>query len=296
MIFPNMNFNNHFLDNKKFSIFKDRFSGLISVPHPYNSYSDQGIEYYHNKTGQRCDNFSKETAQENFLFAGCSYTYGSGLPYEHTWGYKLNKDLGGEHFYNVSAPARNFQVIINDIYTYIRLFGKPKAIFLLLPDLKREHVVRFETNPELGDYYELYPAVSMSFNVKDSWDRPANKKNLNLKKDHQYLNMEKVYYDFYNTMSQLEDYLESLEVPLLWTTWDEWFQKSLAGEKIFKNYFELDSLEEYVEKNIYPPAELGKNRKYWLIAADKPYPHPGIMEQQFYASQFFKKFDEIKKI
>ena len=67
-------------------------------------------------------------------------------------------------------------------------------------------------------------------------------------------------------------------------------------EKIFKNYFELDSLEEYVEKNIYPPKELGKNKKYWLIAADKPYPHPGIMEQQFYYSQFFKKFDEIKKI
>jgi hypothetical protein len=289
MIFPDMRFNKHFLSNKKFSIFKDRFSGF-QVPEPFNSYIDQGIKYSHNKNARRCDDFSKETAQENFLFAGCSYTYGSGLPYQHTWAYKLNKDLNGENFYNVGMPARNFQVIINDIYTYIRLFGKPKAIFLLLPDLKREHVVKLERNDEYGDYYEIKPTVSMSFNLKNPENQSSNKK------DHQYLNMEKVYYDFYNTMSQLEDYLESLKIPFLWTTWDEWFQKSLAEEKIFKNYFELDSFEEYVEKNIYPPAELGKNRKYWLIAADKPYPHPGIMEQQFYSSQFFKKFDEIKKV
>jgi hypothetical protein len=288
MIFPNMGLNKHFLSNKKFSILKDNFSSFY-VPEPFNSYTDQGIEYYHNRDGRRCDNFSKETAQENFLFAGCSYTYGTGLPYQHTWAYKLNKDLNGENFYNVGMPARNFQVIINDIYTYIRLFGKPKTIFLLLPDLKRDHVVRLETNLEQGDYYEVYPIVSMSFNSKDPEKESYNKK------DHKYLNMEKVYYDFYNTMSQLEDYLESLEIPFLWTTWDQWFQKSLAGEKIFKNYFELDSLEEYVEKNIYPPEELGKNRKYWLIAADKPYPHPGIMEQYFYSSQFFKKFDEIKR-
>jgi hypothetical protein len=289
MIFPTMGLNKSFLSNKKFTIFKDNFSSFY-VHEPYNCSTDQGIEYCHNISGRRCDNFSKETAQENFLFAGCSYTYGTGLPYQHTWAYKLNKDLNGENFYNVGMPARNFQVIINDIYTYIRLFGKPKTIFLLLPDLKRDHVVRLETNLEQGDYYEVYPIVSMSFNSKDPENQSSNKK------DHQYLNMEKVYYDFYNTMSQLEDYLESLKIPFLWTTWDELFQKSLAGEKIFKNYFELDSLEEYVEKNIYPPAELGKNRKYWLIAADKPYPHPGIMEQQFYASQFFKKFDEIKKV
>lgn len=292
MIFPNMNFNTHFLSNKKFSLFKNNFSSFY-VPEPFNSYIDQGIEYSHNKTARRCDDFSKETAQKNFLFAGCSITYGTGLPYQHTWAYKLNKDLNGENFYNVGMPARNFQVIVNDIYTYIRLFGKPKTIFLLLPDLKRDYTIKLKKNLEHGDYYEVYPIVSMSFNPKDPLGLPDNKKNL--KKDHDYLDIEKTYYDFYNTMSQLEDYLESLEIPFLWTTWDEWFQKSLVGEKIFKNYFELDSLEEYVEKNIYPPVELGKNKKYWLIAADKPYPHPGIMEQHFYSSQFFKKFDEIKK-
>jgi hypothetical protein len=289
MIFPSISFKNGFLTNEEFSLFKNKFSGFL-VPEPYNCYTDQGIEYYHNRTGQRCDHFSKETSQENFLFAGCSYTYGSGLPYQHSWAYKLNKDLNGENFYNVGMPARDFQVIVNDIYTYIKLFGKPKAIFLLLPGLNRDYSVKLETKTGHGDHYSIYPIVSMSFNSKDPENQSSNKK------DHKYLNIEKVYYDFYNTMSQLEDYLESLEIPFLWTTWDQWFQKSLAGEKIFKNYFELDSLEEYVEKNIYPPAELGKNRKYWLIAADKPYPHPGIMEQQFYASQFFKKFDEIKKV
>jgi hypothetical protein len=279
------------LSNQEFSLFKDRFA-MSPGFYPYNSYTDHyGIHYFHNRTGQRCDEFFKETSKDNFLFAGCSYTYGLGLPHEFSWAYMVNNNLKGKKFHNLSFPGIGFRIIINDIYTYIRLFGKPKAIFTMFPGLSRDYGIYFNIDQNYNSYYNVELRTRITFDPNQPLKFYYNKEKK--EKELKYLEFEKIHYDFYHALSQLEDYLESLEIPFLWTTWSNNLKETLSGEKIFKNYFELGSLEEYAENNIYPPLELGENRKYWLKAADKPHPHPGIMEQQFYSSQFLNKFDGI---
>jgi hypothetical protein len=282
-----------YLKHSQFALFKDKLSASPGSE-PLNSYTDQGIEYIHNKTGQRCDDFSKNEASQNFLFAGCSYTYGLGIPYQFSWGYKLNKDLGSKKFYSLASPGRDFQVIINDIYQYIRMFGKPKGIFAMFPNLDRDHRVNFKIDNNKQPHYEIQNISLLgmgSGNTRKSFNTPEEFQTV-----HDYIRIETLSYNFYNALYQLEDYLEAIGVPFLWTTWYPQLAESISGEtKMFKNYFLLDFSiwEKYKKDNFYPPESLGENRKYWLEAVDKPNPHPGIMEHEFYASQFLSKFDGI---
>jgi hypothetical protein len=279
-----------YLNNKQISFFKNNLS--FNLGHYPNSTSEvEGITYTTNNFGHRCDDFSKETASDNFLFAGCSFTFGVGVPYEHSWGYELNKQLNGNHFYNVSAAGRNAQVIVNEIYQYIRLFGKPKKVFVMFPNMDRDYFIKFYNNDHHGLHYKIETVGLLDpggryFETHDDFYTIFK-----------YIKIETLFYDFYHAVSQLEDYLELLEIPFLWTTWCSQLSDSFKGEKIFKNYFELDFSyweEKYRKENFYPPKSLGKNRKYWLDGADRPNPHPGILEHKFFASQFLKKLDEIE--
>jgi hypothetical protein len=277
-----------YLNNRQINLFKNKLSFNLGN-YPDVTDESQGITYSFNNFGHRCDDFFKETASDNFLFAGCSFTHGIGIPYEHSWGYELNKQLNGNHFYNVSGAGRNAQVIINEIYQYIKLFGKPKKVFAMFPNLDRDYSVGFYNNDIHGLHYKIEPISLLSpggkfFETDDDFYTIFK-----------YIKIETLFYDFYHAISQLEDYLELLEIPFLWTTWNLDLAESLNGEPIFKNYFELDfdGFGEYRKENFYPPKSLGKNRKFWLEGGDKPDPHPGILEHKYFASQFLKKLDEI---
>ena len=277
-----------YLNNRQINLFKNKLSFNLGN-YPDVTDESQGITYSFNNFGHRCDDFFKETASDNFLFAGCSFTHGIGIPYEHSWGYELNKQLNGNHLYTVSGAGRNAQVIINEIYQYIKLFGKPKKVFAMFPNLDRDYSVGFYNNDIHGLHYKIEPISLLSpggkfFETDDDFYTIFK-----------YIKIETLFYDFYHAISQLEDYLELLEIPFLWTTWNLDLAESLNGEPIFKNYFELDfdGFGEYRKENFYPPKSLGKNRKFWLEGGDKPDPHPGILEHKYFASQFLKKLDEI---
>jgi hypothetical protein len=277
-----------YLNNRQINLFKNKLSFNLGN-YPDVTDESQGITYSFNNFGHRCDDFSKETASDNFLFAGCSFTHGIGIPYEYSWGYELNKQLNGNYFYNISAAGRNAQVIVNEIYQYIKLFGKPKKVFAMFPNMDRDYFISFYNNDVHGLHYKIEPVGLLSpggksFETDDDFYKIFN-----------YIKIETLFYDFYHAVSQLEDYLELLGVPFLWTTWNEDLAKSLNGEPIFKNYFELDfdGFGEYRKENFYPPKSLGKNRKYWLQGADRPNAHPGILEHKYFASQFLKKLGEI---
>jgi hypothetical protein len=279
----------YYLNNRQINLFKNNLSFNLKN---YPNFTDesQGITYTFNNLGYRSDDFSKEAASDNFLFAGCSFTFGTGVPYENSWGYELNKQLNGNHFYNISEAGRNAQVIVNEIYQYIKLFGKPKKVFAMFPNMDRDYSISFNNDDLYGLHYKIEPVGLLnpggkSFKTDDDFYTIFN-----------YIKIETLFYDFYHAVSQLEDYLELLGVPFLWTTWNENLAESLRGEPIFKNYFELDfnGFGEYRKENFYPPKSLGKNRKFWLEGADKPGPHPGILEHKYFAFQFLKKLDEIE--
>jgi hypothetical protein len=264
-----------------YDMFKNNLSGTL-YSGSSSSFSQFGIEYKLNNFGYRSDDFNYNN-QEVILFSGCSFTFGAGIPYDYIWTKQLSEKYNMP-LNSLAAPGRDYQVIINEIYKYIDFFGKPKAVAIMFPNVERHRKIALYNNQKA---YDIEPVLLHQYDKKIF----ASKKEYMAVKE--YFNKETLYYDFYNSVSQLEKYLSAIKVPFFWTTWDKDLADSFDGYDVFDNYFKLGSFEKYAKDNIGPPLSLGKNSKYWIDGADYPNPHPGIMEHSFFAKQFDIKIGGI---
>jgi hypothetical protein len=81
----------------------------------------------------RSPSFTKDV---DYLFSGCSVTYGIGLQKNHLWYEQLMQELKGSYscvaMHGDSIPGQ-----VLKIFAYIKEFGNPKNIIALFPDLNR---------------------------------------------------------------------------------------------------------------------------------------------------------------
>ena len=68
----------------------------------FDGYPDANISYKLNNYGYRSDNFNKADVT-NSLFAGCSFTFGVGLPLENVWCKVVHNRIGIGKFYNLGS-------------------------------------------------------------------------------------------------------------------------------------------------------------------------------------------------
>ena len=236
-----------------------------------NNYPDENIKYSFNNESYRCDNFNLEKTNNNFLFSGCSYTFGSGLPYNSTWAYQLNKDLSGDQFYNLGLNANSQKSIIYDVYNYIRKYGKPKAVFILFPDISRvigfvDSLSSIEVKTRLLN--EEYPNESSRFFTQDL-----------------------LYFDFYNSICALEDYLKSINVPFLWGTWHQETEKVLnLVSKNFNNYVKIFTNPSSAKYFKDVKLESNMSNRYWDRSRDVT--HPGIKTQMIIKNIFLDEWEK----
>jgi hypothetical protein len=239
-----------------------------------DNFPDEEIKYEYNSDCYRCDEFNLEDSNYNFLFNGCSVTIGTGLPYEGTWAYQLNKDLGGKKFYNLATNGGSYKSIINDTYTYIRKYGKPKGVFIMFPNIQR--LVSFI------EYKDTVKQTTIHFAFMD------NVKTV--------MTEEFTYYDFYNSVCALEDYLNSLNIPFLWSTWNQEVDENLCKiQKNFKNYtsmFYHEKTKMFFANKDYP-IEISK--KYWEKSRDML--HSGVKMQMWHKKileyEWKKRYENI---
>jgi len=100
---------------------------------------------------------SVDVGRADIIAAGCSQTYGVGVPEEIRWSNQLGKSMNMSQA-TVSLPGWSTQSIVNGVMSYIKQYGKPKVVALLLPDFYRydllvnkdSMVFRLE-NPKLPD-------------------------------------------------------------------------------------------------------------------------------------------------
>lgn len=97
---------------------------------------DKDTEYNYNSFGYR----SKEFIQnEDLLIAGCSHSFGLGIPEHETWGSIVAKQ-NNLSYSNISIIAGSITTIVQNIFAYIRKFGKPKNLMILFPEFNRLHL------------------------------------------------------------------------------------------------------------------------------------------------------------
>ena len=112
-------------------------------PKKYNKRLIEKVDISVNNFLHRSEDFSVlDNSKTNILFAGCSVTFGEGLPESHSWpDYVLTKlrsegwDLGPRQV--LSFLGGTTDKIVRNVFRYIDQFGKPDYILLLLPDFFR---------------------------------------------------------------------------------------------------------------------------------------------------------------
>ena len=167
------------------------------------------------------------TENVDILAAGCSFTYGIGVPEEGTWPAILAKNLNMSYV-NVSAPGASIEWITTSIYRYINTFGKPKMLVVLLPDLIRGEISVDGVNSvseEVGtqDFVQQYwdneekQGVVTHQKLEAASDVPRL-----IKKPYPIESTESEAESIRNSIRELrvlESYCKAAEIPLVWSSW-----------------------------------------------------------------------------
>jgi hypothetical protein len=140
--------------------------------------------YQINSHGLRCDELSDTHDGKHIVFAGCSVTFGEGLPLEHTWAYKTYKKISENEkvsgYYNIAQSGSSSNWIIIQAMKYVRDYGAPDVLFINFPEATRE--LGYVENQELIQSVttNLYSLLSHQIEsaggrvISFSWDSRVN--------------------------------------------------------------------------------------------------------------------------
>jgi hypothetical protein len=228
------------------------------------------VIYKINKDGYRTKHFEPfDNSKDTILFAGCSYTFGEGLPNEYTWPELVAKNFNNPDYYNIAYMGMSISHIIKNVYSFIRLYGKPKHLFICFPDMQRN----IYYSEKLQSYIKAY--VSTAFIGSDDKDR--EKYTLQFIPENNLVSAT-------TQISALEDYCAEAGINLIWTTWVD-SDYEIYKDLDFKFLIDPDSA---VKSSSYPNTE---NLPYWELATDGA--HMGTS----WTTQISKKFIEaIEKV
>jgi hypothetical protein len=227
--------------------------------------------YRLNKNGYRSqhfDNFNR--SEQNILTAGCSVTFGVGLPQELLWNNMLvnyinKKESTKFNHYDISYPGHSIFLIIKNIFSFIKKYGAPDKLFVLFPDIHRSVYYSYKQK-EFG-------ACTISINhLNHDLDQEIKNAVIGYNEGTQLIQI-------VSYIHALEALCSALEIDLIWTTWN----------KQDANKFNKINFDCFVYTNIFWPKDkkdflenVEKNR-YWDIASDDSHPGSG-WHKMFYNS------------
>lgn len=179
-------------------------------------YDAHDVEYKHNQHGYRSPEFAEGI---DAIFAGCSNTYGVGLIEEARWS-NLIADEMNLSFVNLAIPGASAALIVSEVLHYIKVYGKPKYVFCMFPDLARlTTYVRRDLNAPYdgwGDYG--LTQTHMMFHG-DLSQRPKY-----IKKPFAYedvMSVETSYFYSLKAIQMLEQLCDAMDIKLYWGAfWD----------------------------------------------------------------------------
>lgn len=234
------------LDGKSFKKIFDKEGEYTTVIDPKQSYRA-------NTYGYRSNEFSSKT---NLLSAGCSFTFGLGVPEDAIWSNILAKKLGLS-VANISRPGASIPWIVETIFTYFEKFDHPEYLLCLFPDETRTMAIvdgKIVAGPKKyqesknGIYgtrgvdeeqyvYDLKVRTFEEFLSTPSYiKRPYNAASL-------YTYEYSVYHSI-RAIRRLEQYCKLAGIKFAWSTWDSSFNELLINvnkeeDLKFNNFFEL---------------------------------------------------------
>jgi hypothetical protein len=276
--------------------FEIHYELLFSDKNGYSSYvsrhepnKNPQVVYKLNKDGFRSENFEKlKSSNLNVLISGCSLTFGQGVFQEDSWPELFSKTLNSNHrkpikMYNLGVMGASIYLIIKNLMAFIRRYGYPDEIYLLLPPYSRKII-----------YDEISNSFKNAIIDKEEFISLAHKKDLSTKK----------FYDSYcNEDAQLlavtligifENFCESKNIKLVWSSYDDTPQTDFyetSGFKFYKKYVAPKSDFYYNDKSLSHLIPENKNNiPHWDIGSDED--HPGAVWHKD-ISEMFNNFQKV---
>lgn len=239
----------HFEDNEFYrDLFAKKIFSTYYEEEPSLEYKeiseDPGRKYRKNVYGFRCGPFNKNA---DFLFAGCSLTYGSGLAEENIWGNVLSNKFKKTSF-PIAKSGVSVSWIVEQLFLFFKNYGNPPMVLCLFPDFYRINL------PIDGNHYrnknqnKNQVMSGVSYFSHSHLDSPrAEIFNTYLKMPYDYEKAISPYLainDNIKSIRYLEQYCNAVGIKLLWSSWEEEFLNTVKlfqkiDEIKFDNYFDL---------------------------------------------------------
>lgn len=210
-------------------------------------------EYKFNNYGYRGPDFVKGV---ELVTAGCSQTYGVGVPEQGTWSALLAKQLGMSYV-NLSAPGVSIEWIVHSLFSYFNEFGNPKVLAVLFPDfLRMEVVINSSINQSrevskldlatqgIDDEFTLGVVTCRSMELDDlEWRAKINKRPFFIEDT---IPPEEAIFRSMKHIMMLESYCEAAGIELIWSGWSDdvaFLLEKYGAKNISKHAIKCDGLE-----------------------------------------------------
>jgi hypothetical protein len=203
-----------------------------------NSYNCRGPEF---------------TSDVDFIFSGCSQTFGIGVPDDGVWP-KFVADTLDATYVNLSMLGAGMEWITDSIYRYVHTFGKPKrGIMVLAPDMYRlDQMVNNNVNgcpsPSISDYLPQYYSEDakdvrlVTYHLKHKDPVSFLKKPFPI--EDTTIEEESIRRTI-KAIKDLEIFCAQADIPLIWGTWHDSLDElsnNLPAEYAFDNYIQVSKL------------------------------------------------------
>lgn len=260
---------------------------------------DYQLDYVMNSDHFRSDEFTQDHTDNHILFAGCSNTFGAGVKYKKTWAYrlyeKLTQEIKIDGYYNLGLCGGSiFEILIN-INKYIKQFGFPKIIFILLPEIERDAIYFKEPEksltPIITELYSHLELLCESNNTKlisSSWvvdDTKGINQSLLHGSNKEYFNP-----DLYNHQLTVDGKFG--EVGLYSNFKERYPFKELQYLERYNKTFKLMDIKK-MQRDIYDFAVSNKLDPYLFIAPDKNKHHGNAFHYAWY-KYFYERYTDEK--
>lgn len=255
-------------------------------------------EYILNSLGYRSKEFF---GSPEMIAAGCSMTFGEGVPDEGRWGDFLSKMLGVSNSYiNLGIRGASVGQIVLNVFAYIEKYGKPKYLFCVFPNLERiefvfhKDLILDKYGLRVEDFSDLGSNYQRSYTHLHDVNQPPSK----YMKSPVY--MQDVIPTEYSTylasgyIQMLTTYCRDAGITFKWSTWNERFCESARAYDYpaYVDSWDILKINPYKDKNQFAEVNchldlLDKYNKNFYIGLDKS-AHWGVHPHAHMAEEFFR--------
>lgn len=257
---------------------EDGYSYAYKWPYEKIFKEEEFFEYRINSSGFRGNHFKKLNQNDiNIAYAGCSFTFGEGLPEHLIWpellSKKIQKYLSNKNvrYVNLSLQGASIHQIVRSCFDYFDKYGNPDYLFLMLPD-----VYRGLSWVEDGlEYRTAIPDISQ-LDVHGKYFKNLIPENMWLLAS--------------DLINMLEQYCKTNNIFLLWDSWanHEFWQKINHSRMIKRLPVNGDLIRPQTAKPISNETFLIPNENnlpYWFHSRDGE--HPGSCWTTYQANNYF---------